>query len=63
MGDLGGVDAVVHEEEVDVFRIVDEEGFVARGHHVFGLLIRTETNLQGNRVSVFAFSGIQPRWT
>lgn len=28
MGDLGGVDTVVHEEELDVSGVVDEEGFV-----------------------------------
>lgn len=29
VGDLGGVGSVVHEEEVDVSGVVDEEGFVA----------------------------------
>lgn len=29
VGDLGGVGSVVHEEEIDVSGVVDEEGFVA----------------------------------
>jgi hypothetical protein len=35
----------VHEEEVDVAGVVNEEGLVAGGHHVAGLLVGAETNL------------------
>ena len=36
---LSGVGLVVHQEEVDVARVLDEEGLVARGHHVARLLV------------------------
>jgi hypothetical protein len=35
----------VHEEEVDIADVVDEEGLVAGWHHVAGLLVGSETNL------------------
>ena len=35
----------MHEEEVDVAGVVNEEGLVAGGHHVAGLLVGSETNL------------------
>lgn len=44
-GNLGGVGAVVHEEEVEVLDVVDEEGLVARGHHEAGLLVGTVADL------------------
>jgi hypothetical protein len=36
---LGGVGLVVHEEEVDVASVVNEESLVAGGHHVTSLLV------------------------
>lgn len=36
---LGGVGAVVHEEEVQVTNVVDQESLVAGGHHVASLLV------------------------
>jgi len=36
---LCGKCLVVHEEEVNVARVVDGEGFVSRGHQVAGLLV------------------------
>ena len=42
---LGGVGLVVHEEEVEVAGVVDEESLVAGGHHVAGLLVGTVANL------------------
>ena len=42
---LCGEGLVVHEEEVDVTGVVDEEGLVAGGHHVAGLLVGTVANL------------------
>lgn len=45
MGDLGSVDTVVHEQEVNVLGVVDEESLVAGGHHVASLLVRAETDL------------------
>lgn len=45
MNVLGSVCAVVHEEEVDFADVVDEEGLVAGGHHVAGLLVGAITDL------------------
>ena len=36
---LGGVGLVVHQEELDVVDVADEERLVAGGHHVAGLLV------------------------
>jgi hypothetical protein len=36
----------VHEEEFDIAGVVDEESLVAGGHHMSGLLVGSETNLQ-----------------
>jgi hypothetical protein len=35
----------VHEEELDITDVVDEESLVAGWHHVAGLLVGTETDL------------------
>jgi len=50
---LGGEGLVVHEEEVDIAGVVDEEGFVAGGHHVSGLSVGSESDLE-------VFSGAHP---
>lgn len=42
---LGSVGAVVHQEEVDVLGVVDDEGLVAGGHHVTGLLVAAVADL------------------
>lgn len=42
---LSGVGAVVHEQKLNVPGVVDEEGLVARGHHVLGLLVGTVSDL------------------
>lgn len=42
---LGGVGLVVHEEEVEVTGVVDEESLVAGGHHVAGLLVAAVADL------------------
>lgn len=42
---LSGVGAVVHEEELNVLGVVDEESLVTRGHQVAGLLVATITDL------------------
>lgn len=42
---LGSVGAVVHEQEVEVAGVVDEEGLVAGGHHVAGLLVAAVADL------------------
>lgn len=44
---LSGVSAVVHEEEVEVAGVADEESLVARGHHVAGLLVGAIADLDG----------------
>ncbi len=38
---LSSVGAVVHHQQLEVLDVVDEEGLVARGHHVAGLLVGT----------------------
>lgn len=35
----------MHQEELDVLGVVDEEGLVAGGHHVAGLLVATVADL------------------
>jgi hypothetical protein len=35
----------VHEQQLDVLGVVDEESLVAGGHHVLGLLVATVTDL------------------
>ena len=35
----------MHEEKVEVADVVDEEGLVAGGHHVAGLLVVAVANL------------------
>ena len=42
---LGSVGAVVHQEELNVLGVVDEESLVAGGHHVAGLLVGSITDL------------------
>lgn len=42
---LGGVGAVVHEEQLKVLDVADEESLVAGGHHVAGLLVGTVADL------------------
>ena len=45
---LGSVGAVVHQEELDILGVVDEESLVAGGHHVTGLLVGAVTDLISN---------------
>lgn len=42
---LGGKGAVVHEQELEVVGVVDEESLVAGRHQVAGLLVRAVANL------------------
>lgn len=35
----------MHQEELDILGVVDEEGLVARGHHVAGLLVAAVADL------------------
>lgn len=35
----------MHQEELDILGVVDEEGLVAGGHHVAGLLVGAITDL------------------
>lgn len=44
MGDLSGVGLVVHQQELDILDVVDDEGLVAGGHHVTGLLVGAEAD-------------------
>ena len=43
---LSGVCAVVHEEKVDVVRVLDEESLVAGGHQVARLLVGAVADLK-----------------
>lgn len=43
----------MHEEELDVTGVLDEEGLVARGHHVLGLLVATISDLHRKNTLVF----------
>ena len=45
MGDLCAVGAVVHEEDVEVLDVLDDEFFKAVGEVVPGLLVRPVTDL------------------
>lgn len=42
---LGGVGSVVHEQQLKVLDVADEEGLVARGGQVAGLLVGAEADL------------------
>lgn len=44
-GVLSGVGLVVHQQELDILDVVDDEGLVAGGHHVAGLLVGAESDL------------------
>jgi hypothetical protein len=48
---LGRVSLVVHEEELEVAGVVDEEGLVAGGHHVAGLLVVAVADLKATNGS------------
>lgn len=50
---LGSVGLVVHEEEVQVAGVVDEESLVARRHHVAGLDVATVADLDAERSLAF----------
>lgn len=46
MNVLGSVGSVVHHQQLNVLGVADEEGLVAGGHHVTGLLVGTIANLR-----------------
>ena len=45
VGNLGSEALVVHEKELNLGGVVDEESLVAGRHHVAGLLVGTVTDL------------------
>ena len=47
---LSGISPVVHKEELNVLDVVDEEGLVARGHHVLGLLVGAIADLNMRKI-------------
>lgn len=61
MGDLSGEGLVVHEEEVNIADVVDEESLVARWHHVASLLVGTETDLRKKVSPIFSKHSIEGR--
>lgn len=46
---LSGIGSVVHQEQLDILGVVDDEGLVAGGHHVAGLLVGAVANLYSGR--------------
>lgn len=50
---LSSVGAVVHEKELNVLGVLDEESLVAGGHHVLGLLVGAIADLSIQALSVF----------
>lgn len=42
---LCGEGAVVHEQKINILRVVDEEGLVARRHHMSSFLVAAIANL------------------
>jgi len=69
VSNLGGIDAIVHEQKLDVLDVTDEEGFVARGHHVARPLVRSESDRWHDHValeppahSVVNTLGLSPAW-
>jgi hypothetical protein len=57
---LSGVGAVVHEQQLNVLGVVDEESLVAGGHHVLGLLVATITDLI-HEISALEFAKDRPQ--
>ena len=53
VGVLSSVGAVVHEKELNVLGVLDEESLVAGGHHVLGLLVGAIADLSIQALSVF----------
>lgn len=49
---LSGVCAVVHEEELDVLGVLDEEDLVAGGDHVSRLLVAAVADLSQIPISI-----------
>jgi len=54
--DLSSICLVVHKEKVEVGGVLDEECLVPRGHHVAGLLVRSETDRGHDSLSLEASS-------
>lgn len=42
---LSGVGSVVHQQQLNILNVVDEESLVAGGHHVAGLLVVSVSDL------------------
>ena len=49
----------MHEEKVDITDVVDEESLVSGWHHVAGLLVGSETNL--NISSALVLRVVEPK--
>ena len=48
---LSSIGLVVHEEELDILDVADEESLVAGGHHVAGLLVGAIADLEARSKS------------
>lgn len=42
----------MHQEQLNVLDVADEEGLVAGGHHVAGLLVGAISDLKTSRISI-----------
>lgn len=47
---LSGVGTVVHHQQLNIVDVADEEGLVAGGHHVTGLLVGAKADLQFDEI-------------
>lgn len=49
---LSSVGTVVHKQELNVARVVNDESLVTRGHHMSRLLVVTVSDLDNHQPSV-----------
>lgn len=57
---LSGVGAVVHQQQLDVTDVADEEGLVAGGGQEAGLLVGTVADLKKNSLSDLLLVSFEP---
>jgi len=69
VSDFGGISSVVHQQELDILNVADEEGFEAVGAKVSGLLVVAITDLRHGDVALEPSSdagvntlGFSPAW-
>lgn len=57
---LSGKGLVVHQKKLDVLDVADEEGLVAGGHHVLGLLVGAIADLLSRGKKGFVLATVKP---